>query len=212
MKLTKTLFYTGRYSSNLIRKLKWACNQKISELNILIKKQESLLNYISQQKLPHETRRRVNKEFGVIKKTFEDTKASYIKQIEKQKRNYGGQKELFTKIASNPFIEVKSTPLKQGDGKVYQKGVDVMLATDLVSFAYTGSYDVALILGGDTGLIECVKLVRRLGKIVVVAAFYSKGDPSLRTISDLMDAADYFLNLNDLTEKEIDAMSDLLES
>ena len=212
IQLKKTLFYTGKYSSKLLKNFRWGCNQKIAEINYLMKKPKNILDYISQQKLPHGARRRINKEFNDIMKEFEDKKKEYHKQIRKQEKNYEGQKDLLLKIAETPFVEVKSTPLKQADGKVYQKGVDVLIATDLVNLAHTDTYDVALILGGDTDLVECVRLVRSLGKIVVVAAFASDKNPELNTISDLKNVANYFINLNDLTNKEIMAMSDLLKS
>ena len=212
LQLKKTLFYTGRYSSKLINSFRWTCNQKISELNFLIKKQQGILDFISQQKLSNETRKRINKEFGFIKKTLEEKKQYYIGEIGKQKRNYEGQKELLSKIAKNPFIEVKTTPLKQAEGKIYQKGVDVMIATDLVNLAHTNAYDVALILGGDTDFIECIKLVKDLGKIVVVSAFHSQDNPLLSTISDLKNVANYFLNLNDLSQEDLIAISDQLKA
>ncbi|MDP1696143.1 MAG: NYN domain-containing protein [archaeon] len=210
LQLTKTFFYSGRYNSNLISKVKWNCHQQIAELNSLIKKEQDLLNYISQQKISHEVRKRTNKHVENIKNIFEKRKEFYLSNIEKQKRNFEGQKELFEKIKGNPFIEIKTTPLKQRNGDVYQKGVDVMIATDLVNLAHTDTYDIALILGGDTDLIECIKLIKSLGKIAIMAAFYTPGEPLLSTISDLVPIADHFINLNELSNKEILAISDIL--
>ncbi len=211
LSLSKSLFYSGKYSSNILKGFKWNCNSKIAELNYLINKEKKFLNYISQQKVSHQMRAKTRKHVEDILKTLEFKKESYRKAIQKQKRNYEGQKELLLELEETPFIEMKTTPLKQSEGKIYQKGVDVMMAVDLVNLAHTGAYDVALILGGDTDFIESVKFIKGMGKIVVVAAFYSQKEPDLNTISDLKNAADYFINLNDLTKQEITKMSELLK-
>lgn len=210
LQLTKTFFYSGKYSSKLINSFRWSCNQKIKELNLLIKKENDILNYISQQDIPHEVKNRTRRHVEDIIKKIQENRSNYLHAIEKQKRNYLGQKELFEEIKKNPFIEMRTTPLKQSGGQIYQKGVDVMIAADLINLAHTNSYDVALILGGDTDLIECVKLIKSLGKIVIISAFHIPGKPLLSTISDLIGAADYFLNLNNFSEKELIAMSDPL--
>jgi len=210
IKLIKTFFYTGRYNSKLITSLKWSCGKKIGELDYLIKKEHDLLNYISQQKLSNQTRKKVNAHVEGIKKIFEERKKEHLTYIEKQKRNFKGQQELIKDVEGDPFIEIKSTPLKQSRGEVYQKGVDVMLATDLVNLAHTDAYDIALILGGDTDFVESVKLVRKnLSKIVIVVAYHTQGDPQFSNISDLKKVADYFINLKDLSEEEINSMSEL---
>lgn len=209
LQLTKTIFYTGKYTSKLINSFKWSCNQKIAEFNLLIQKQQGLLNHISQQKLPHQTRRRINNEFEAIKKTFENKKSDCLWRIEKHRRNFEGQKDFFEIIAKAPFIEMKTTPLKQSNGEIYQKGVDVMIATDLVNLAHTNAYDIALILGGDTDLMESIKLIKTLGKTAIIVAYYTPGDPRLSNISDLIGIGDYFINLKDFTDAEIVSISDL---
>lgn len=111
-------------------------------------------------------------------------------------------------MKDDSFIDLRTTPLKQSEGEIYQKGVDVLLATDLVNLAHTNAYDVAIILSGDTDLVEAVKLVKNLGKTVIIISYHSPGDARLSNISDLMNAAK-FINLKDFTKEEIFAMSEL---
>ena len=120
------------------------------------------------------------------------------------------RKKLFEDLKGDSFIELKTTPLKQSEAEVYQKGIDVLLATDLVNLAHTNAYDVAIILSGDTDLIEAVKLVKNLGKTVIVISYHTPGNHKLSNISDLMNAGK-FINLKDFTNKEIFAMSELRE-
>ncbi len=210
LKLIKTMIYTGSYNSKLINKIKWSCNKKIEEMQYIIDRERSLLAEISKYNLNENINKKITDHVNNIIKVFNERKEFYIKRIEKQIRNREGQRKFFEKINDNPFIELRTTVLKQADGEIYQKGIDVKLATDLVSLAHTGSYDIALILGGDTDLVECVKLVRKnLSKIVIVVAYYTEGDPLLSSISDLKEAASYFINLKDLTKEEINLISRL---
>ena len=210
LQLVKTYFYEGKYSSRLISSLKWNCNNKISELNSLIEREKGLLNIISQEKLSNSLRRKINAHVDGIKKELEKKKESYFHYMAKQIRNFEGQKKLFENLKDNSFIELRTTPLKQSEAEVYQKGIDVLLATDLVNLAHTNAYDVAIILSGDTDLIEAVKLVKNLGKTVIIVSYHTPGNPKLSNISDLMNAGK-FINLKDFTGKEIFAMSELKE-
>lgn len=210
LRLIKTFFYTGKYNSKLINKFKWNCNKKINELNRLIINEQDLLDFISKQDIENNVKIKIKNHVKLFKEEFEQRKTEFKNKIEKQKRNFNGQKEFFEKINKNSLIEVRTTPLKQGDGEIYQKGVDVKIATDIINLAHSGAYDIALILGGDTDLIECIRLVKEKGKIIIVVAFYTPGDPLSSTISDLIKIADHFINLNNLTKEEINKMSDLL--
>lgn len=208
LELVKTYFYEGKYNSNLISSLKWNCNQKISELNNLIKREKNLLNIISQEKLSINLRRKINLHVEGIKKELEKKQKDYFYYVAKQKRNFEGQKKLFEDLRDNPLIELRPTPLKQREGKVYQKGTDVLLAIDLVHLAHIKAYDIAIVLSGDTDLVEAVKLVKSLGKTVVIISYHTPGNPKLSNISDLMNAGK-FINLKDFTKEEIEQMSEL---
>ncbi len=206
--LIKTYFYEGRYSSNLINSHRWSCNQKIAELNRMIKIEHNLLNLVSQEKLSHKLRRKINLHVEEIKKQLEYKKKEYLFYIDKQKRNFEGQKKLFEELENNSFIDIRSTPLKQSKGEVYQKGVDVLMATDLIHLAHTNAYDIAIILSGDTDLIEAVRLIKNLGKTVIIISYHTPGEPELSNISDLMNAGK-FINLKHFTSEEIIEMSEL---
>ncbi len=210
LKLIKTYVYTGKYSSKIISGLIWNCKNKIKEIQNIINKENSLKEEISKHKLDEKLNKKIINHVANIIDIFDKRKNLYVERINKQVRNRKGQQKFFEKIEGNLFIELKTMPLKQADGEIYQKGVDVKLATDLVNLAHTNAYDVALILGGDTDLVECVKLVKEhLSKIVIVVSYYTEGDPLSSNISDLKKEASYFLNLRDFSKEEIEAMSEL---
>ncbi len=210
LKLVKTFIYSGRYNSKIIAGIKWSCGNKIKELQEIIDQERLLLDNISKHNLDKDINDKITSHVRNIIAIFEKRKKDYLDKINKQVKNRIGQAEFFKKIESNPFMDLRTTLLKQADGEIYQKGVDVKLATDLINLAYTNSYDIALILGGDTDLVECVKLVKdTLSKVVIVVAYYTEGDPLLSNISDLKKEASYFLNLKDLTQEDIEQMSEL---
>lgn len=209
-KLIKTFIYTGRYNSKIITGFKWNCNKKIKEIQEVIDRENSLLKEVSKNELEKEIKNKIISHVKNIIHIFNSRKQFYIDRINKQIRNREGQNKFFQKIEGNPFIDLRTTLLKQGDGEIYQKGVDVKLAADLINLAYTNSYDIALILGGDSDLVECVKLVKEgLSKIVIVVAYYTGRDYRLSNISDLKKVANYFLNLKDFSKEEIEKMSNL---
>lgn len=67
------------------------------------------------------------------------------------------------------------------------KGVDLALATDLLSNAFRDNYDAAVLIAGDGDYLPLVEEVKRLGKVVHVAFFRGEGSglsPNLRLASD----------------------------
>lgn len=72
------------------------------------------------------------------------------------------------------------------------KGVDLTLAKDLLSHAFSGNYDAAVLLAGDGDNVPLVKEVKRLGKVVYSVFFKSSMSPDLRL------ASDFTLYLDDL--------------
>jgi uncharacterized LabA/DUF88 family protein len=214
--LIRSYIYTGEYTSKLLKKHKKYCKNKIKELQISIQKEEELIRKINENcaacGVEDKIKREISEHVNLIKNSCNEEITRLVKSIEKQKRNSEGQENLFANIKNNmPFTECKSTPLKHGNGIIFQKGVDVQIATDLIHLANVNAYDIALILGGDTDLIESIKLVKdSLGKIIVLVAYYDQINPIKCSISkELIDCADAFINLKDFNEKDIDNISEL---
>lgn len=68
-----------------------------------------------------------------------------------------------------------------------QKGVDTQLSVDMVVGAFTGAFQVAVLVAGDADFIPAVQEVKRRGVLVVVAACESS------LSEDLVAAADRFV-------------------
>jgi uncharacterized LabA/DUF88 family protein len=67
------------------------------------------------------------------------------------------------------------------------------------------------LLGGDTDLMESINLVKNsLGKIIILVAYYDETNPRNCSISkNLINCADFFINLKDFNNKDLENMSDL---
>ncbi len=83
------------------------------------------------------------------------------------------------------FFETRLKPLQYSSSQgVFQKGVDVQLAVDLISNAYLNNYDVAVLFSGDIDLYESIKLVKTLGKQIIIFSHRSLMADGMISICD----------------------------
>ena len=76
---------------------------------------------------------------------------------------------------------------KKTDKNKKTKGVDIALATDMLSNAYNDNYDVAVLVAGDGDYIPLISEIKRLGKVIYLVFFLEKGygmNPDLLLSSD----------------------------
>jgi uncharacterized LabA/DUF88 family protein len=65
------------------------------------------------------------------------------------------------------LFELRLGRIKYDDeGKTRQKGVDVLVAIDMISKAYQNHYDIAVFFAGDDDFVDVVKAVKDAGKQV----------------------------------------------
>lgn len=84
---------------------------------------------------------------------------------------YAGQVRYFNRVHTMPFVMLKTRPLVLRGGTYIQKGVDTLLATDMVAMAFLNHYDIAFLVSGDGDLAPAVDAVKAAGKQIIVAAF-----------------------------------------
>lgn len=82
-----------------------------------------------------------------------------------------GQVRFFNRVHGMPFVTLKTRPLVSRGGALIQKGVDTLIATDMVSMAFLGHYDIAFLVSGDGDLAPAVEAVKAAGKQIIIAAF-----------------------------------------
>ena len=80
---------------------------------------------------------------------------------------------------ADPSLTVKTTPLRyrrvdQASGPMWraeEKGIDVLLAVDVVRGAYMDEFDTAVVTSADTDLIPALREALRVGKRVETASW-----------------------------------------
>ena len=83
------------------------------------------------------------------------------------------QKKFLKSLEKIDNLEVKLGIWKEQNGSIVEKGVDVLLATDLVLNSVKNKYDTAIIVSGDGDFFPAIEAVKKEGKVVEVAAFES---------------------------------------
>ena len=106
------------------------------------------------------------------------------------------QQEFLNNLRETPYLEARLGSTKMAQGIPVEKGVDVMLVTDLLHFAWNDLYDVAVLVSGDSDFAYALQAVKNMGKYVEVAYFETN------VSRDLLDVVDnkHMLDRNFLKE------------
>ena len=99
------------------------------------------------------------------------------------------QQRFLNTIERLPNFEVKTKPLREVDGKQLEKGVDVLIATDMLWNGLEGHYEQAILCSGDEDLAPAVKRLKDAGLVVTVAAYKKSAS------HELVAAADTYIDL-----------------
>ena len=76
------------------------------------------------------------------------------------------QSEFLEILQKTPYLEVRLGGTKVSQGISVEKGIDIMLATDLLYFAWNIFYDVAILVSGDADFAYALQTVKNMGKHV----------------------------------------------
>lgn len=80
--------------------------------------------------------------------------------------------------------------IRDGNGDLKQKGVDALIATDMVEKAHLNHYDVAVLVAGDNDFLDVVKAVKNAGKQVFGFYFDKLTSKELKNSFDMKHAID----------------------
>ena len=110
---------------------------------------------------------------------------------------YREQQEFLDILRKTPYLEIRLGGTKVTQGIPVEKGIDIMLATDLLYFAWNDFYDVAVLVSGDSDFAYALQAVKNMGKHAEVAYFESGVSKDLLNIADnrhLLNRS-FFINL-----------------
>lgn len=121
------------------------------------------------------------------------TRAYYYSSVVGDNEKVAGVRRSLRVLEFDPQVFKKPT------GTAKSKGVDITLTKDMLSHAFQGHYDDAVLIAGDGDYVPLVEEVKRQGKRVYVGFFDRSG---LGLSDDLRLTADRF---GDLTPHFVDA-------
>ena len=103
-------------------------------------------------------------------------------------QRYKDQKKFFAGVTAIPYTELRLGRLVYNNWPntpPYEKGVDIQLATDMITHSYKNNFDTAILVGGDSDYVGAVQAVKDNGKNMEVALFGNeRTSVPLRTVSD----------------------------
>jgi uncharacterized LabA/DUF88 family protein len=111
----------------------------------------------------------------------------YYNVLREQERNpqaYQDQQKFLSALYNTPYLEVRLGGSKMRGDVAVEKGIDIMLATDLLRMAWDNLYDVAVLVTGDGDFAYAVQAAKDLGKHVEVAAFPANLSNELAQVAD----------------------------
>ena len=94
------------------------------------------------------------------------------------------QQEFLDILRKTPYLEIRLGSTKMAHGMLVEKGIDIMLATDLLYFAWNNFYDVAILVSGDSDFAYALQAIKNMGKHVEVAYFESGVSNDLLGVAD----------------------------
>ena len=94
------------------------------------------------------------------------------------------QQEFLDVLKKTPYLEVRLGGMKLSQGVPVEKGIDIMLATDMLHFAWNDLYDVAILVSGDGDFAYALQAAKNMGKHVEVAYFESNISKSMLDVAD----------------------------
>jgi len=116
---------------------------------------------------------------------------------EKEKDERERQSKFFGTLRRLPFCTVRLGRLKKAKNEPRrQKGVDILMAIDMLTKAYENHYEIAILVAGDGDFVDLVEAVKDAGKRVYGAYIKDHVDDKL------LDSLDNHIIISDeLLEK-----------
>lgn len=108
--------------------------------------------------------------------------------FKEEPQRYRDQQAFFAGVNAIPYSELRLGRLvyhNWPNTPPYEKGVDVQLATDMITHSSKNNYDVAVLVAGDNDFVGALQSIKDNGKHVEVALFgKERSSYRLRMVAD----------------------------
>ena len=114
--------------------------------------------------------------------------------IREEPERYHDQQKFFAGVTAIPYCELRLGRLVYNNwpsAPPYEKGVDILLATDMLTHSFKNNYDTAILVAGDNDFVGAIQSVKDNGKNLEVALFGKE-----RTSMQLRKVADKVIAIN----------------
>jgi len=114
--------------------------------------------------------------------------------LKEEPQRYRDQQRFFASVNAIPYSELRLGRLVYNNwpnSPPYEKGVDIQLATDMITHSFKNNYDVAVLVAGDNDYVGALQSVKDNGKHVEVALFGKE-----QTSRQLRSVADKVISIN----------------
>ena len=108
--------------------------------------------------------------------------------MKQEPERYHRQQAFLASVQATPYTELRLGHLVYNNWPAtppYEKGIDIMLTTDLLTHSFKRNYDVAILVAGDTDYVGAIQGVKNNGQNVEVALFGKES--SSRPLRDVAD-------------------------
>jgi len=126
----------------------------------------------------------------LIRIYYYNAKVGYKEEPER----YRDQQKFFASVTAVPYTELRLGRLVYNNWPTappYEKGVDIQLATDMITHSFKNNYDVAILVAGDNDYVGAIQSVKDNGKNLDVALFGKE-----RTSMQLRKVTDRVITIN----------------
>lgn len=100
------------------------------------------------------------------------------------------QQKFLTTLHNTPLLEVRLGTSKYRGDVLVEKGVDIMMATDILQFGWMGLYDVAVLVSGDGDFSYALQAIKNQGRHTEVVAFPNSLSLELSQTADFLHILD----------------------
>jgi uncharacterized LabA/DUF88 family protein len=108
--------------------------------------------------------------------------------IKQEPERYRRQQTFFSSVQAIPYTELRLGRLVYNNWPTtppYEKGIDIMLTTDLLTHSFKRNYDIAILVAGDSDYVGAIQGVKNNGQNVEVALFGKESTSRpLREVAD----------------------------
>ena len=126
----------------------------------------------------------------VNRKLFRAYYYNIIQAPDRKGSAYKEQQKFFATLYNTPYLEVRLGTSKYRGDTLVEKGVDIMLATDILQYAWQDLYDIAVLISGDGDFAYALQAVKNIGKHVEIMAFPSNLSYELTQCADIVNVLD----------------------